>query len=1128
MKKQRKFYGNFQLHRKIVCIMKLTILFSFVFVISAGAVGYSQSAKLSLKLSNQSLVDALKQIEDQSEFYFYYNNNDIVGIRGISVNIQDAGIEKVLDELLLDTGLNYKMIDRYIVIKPVNEAAQTNMSAQQGKVAGVVKDAAGMPLPGVTVAIKGTNTGTITQSDGSFSLAGIPKDAILVFSFVGMRNQEVPVSGKSLINVSMEEETIGIEEVVAIGYGTVKKSDLTGSVTKVKTQQFETQQAANLLQYLTGTVAGVIVNNATSASESSEIEVRGPTSLSANNSPLIVLDGVIFNGNITDINPNDIESIDILKDASSAAVFGSRSASGVLIINTKRGSEKKLTINISAQLGLTGTTNEIRPYGPDGYIQLRQDFLRRQNPSSPEAYFDNPNSLPEGISLEAWQNYDTTVNPDPQDAWMTRLKLQDIEKRNLLDGRTFDWYEYAMRTGIRQNYDVSLSGGTSALKYYWSAGYTDNKNYIIGDDYQIVRSRLNTDAQLTNYLKVGMNAHFSSKDESNVAVNLNDVAIQSPYGQLYDDNGELTWYPHGYSGITNPFMNYFSYDKYNKTQNLFANIYGELILPFGFSFKTSFINRFDWTKNFYFNPSNTPEGNKTGGYARRINSSLYEWQIDNILTWKKKFGIHDFNVTLLYNAEKKQTWKDQIENIGFLTSEALSYHQLKAGSSPTVENEDTYSTGTATMGRLNYVLMDKYFMTLTYRRDGYSAFGQLNPYANFPSAALAWNIKKENFFHADWISNLKLRASYGVNGNRDIGVYEALAKLGTTKYLSGNTEVSGIYSSTMANAGLRWEKTTALNGGLDFAFLNGRISGSIDLYKTKTTDLLLDRTLPAIIGYKSVMSNMGRLDNKGLEFSLDIRNYSTKSFSWSSSLLFSFNRNKIVHLYGEMIDVVDANGNVVGKKEADDKTNGWFIGESIDRTWDYKALGIYQLGEENAATSFGKAPGDVKLYDPDGNGVSTPEDKEFIGYKKPRYHIGFRNDVTFFKNFSLSCFIRAELGSISPNSLLVHRSQMEDRQNAWNRPYWTTINSINTHTRLNTVDTPAFNLYESTSFVRLQDASLSYTIPHRIIDTIRIQRCRVYISGRNIYTISNWSGWDPESGNTPMPRVYTFGFDLTL
>ena len=1045
-------------------IMRLSVFFLCLFVAQTYAtVTYSQQKLFTLNMHGAKVLDVLNKIEDESEFFFLFNQKLLDVERQVNVDVKNENIGKILSGIFEKTNVTYFVKDRQIILTTEAVIAESDMGQQATKVTGKVTDQTGVSVPGASVTVKGTTIGVVTDLDGKYSLTNIPENATLQFSFVGMKTVEVKVGNQTNVNVTLAEETIGIEEVVAIGYGTVKKSDLTGSVTQVKAKQFDTQQAANFLQYMTGTVAGVSVNNSTSASENAQIEVRGPTSLNANNSPLIVLDGVIFNGNLNEINPNDIESIDILKDASSAAVFGSRSAAGVLIVNTKKGTGDKVVINLSSQLGLTGTTNEILPCNPEQYLNYRQDFLRRVNPALPLGYFNNPNSLPAGVSLDTWQKYDATVNADPQEAWMNRLKLKDIEKKNILAGNTYDWYDAAMRMGIRQNYDISLNGGTGALKYYWSNGYTNNKNYILGDDYQIIRTRLNTEATVTDYLKIGLNSQFSSKDESNVTVSLSSIMDQSPYGQPFDDAGVLKWYPHDDSVIPNPFINYYNYSKYNKTQNLFANLFGELTMPFGFSFKTSFINRYDWTKNFYYDPSTTPSGNKTLGHAQRVNSSLYEWQLDNVLTWKKKFGIHDFNATLLYSSEKKQTWRDQADNIGFSTSEALGFHQLNSGSSPTIVDNDTYSTGTAMMGRLNYILMSKYFLTLTYRRDGYSAFGQAHPNANFPSAALAWNIKNEKFLKISWIDNLKLRLSYGVNGNRDIGIYDALAQLATTKYLSGTTVVSGIYSATMANTDLRWERTTSLNGGLDFGFLDGRISGNIDIYKMVTTDLLLLRSLPAIVGYKSVMSNMGQLDNKGFELTLNTRNYSKNNFSWNSSLVFSFNRNKIVHLYGDMIDVKDQSGNVIGTKEADDRTNGWFIGESIDRIWNYRALGIWQLGEENAAKSFGKAPGDVKLFDPDGNGISTQEDKEFLGYSEPRYNVGFRNDISFLKNFNFSCFIRADLGQMSSNGLLMHTSQSEDRQNAYNLPYWTLENPINTYTRLNTVNTPSFTLYEPPS-----------------------------------------------------------------
>ena len=713
--------------------------------------------------------------------------------------------------------------------------------------------------------------------------------------------------------------------------------------------------------------------------------------------------------------------------------------------------------------------------------------------------------------------------------WMTRINLRDIEQENYLNGKTFDWYDAATRPGLRQNYNVNISGGIGKTKYYWSLGYTDNQGHMKGDKYKTIRSRINADTKITDYLTVGINAQFSNKDQSNETIKMNDVIRQSPLGQPYDENGELKWYPHDDSGVEkNPFLLYEKRDKFNVIQNLFANMYADVKLPFGFSYKVSFINRYDWEKNYYYDPATIPTGNKTNGFAQRINRSLYEWQVDNIISWKKTFGVHDFYATFLYNAEKKQTWKDTAENIDFSPSGALGFHQLKVGAAPTIVNEDTYATGTALMGRLNYTLLNRYLLTLSIRRDGYSAFGVNNPYATFPSGAFAWNLSEEPFFHINWIDNLKLRVSYGLNGNRDIGIYDALAQLGTSKYLTDGTLISGIYTNTMANSNLKWEKTKALNLGFDFSILGNKLTGTVDFYNMKTNDLLLKRSLPALIGYANVMSNMGELQNRGFEMTLNSYNIQNKDFNWSSTFTFSFNRNKIKHLYGEMIDVLDENGNVIGQKETDDITNKWFIGQSIDRIWDYRFDGIYQLGEEEIAATFGKAPGDTKLYDKNGDGVSTQEDKIFQGYTKPRFRLGLRNDFTVFKDFQISCFIRADLGHYGANGMLMHTSQVEDRVNAYAMPYWNPENPTNKYTRLNTVNNPGFTIYESRGFVRLQDLSVAYNIPEEITKNLKIGRCKVYLSGRNLITLTKWSGWDPESGNTPMPRTFTFGIDVTL
>lgn len=536
---------------------------------------YAQNAKLSLNKENATFEEIFKEIEAKTGYKFVYNTSEIDKNERVSIRETDQNLNDVLRNLFRNKrNISFRISNKHIAL----------FKAQVKKISGTVLDTQKEPVAGANVLIKGTATGTITDINGQFSLEAAEGDVLQV-SFIGYNTQEININQQTVLKITLQEDQQALEEVVVIGYGAVKKKDLTGAIAQVKADKYATQQSTNVLDMLNGTVAGFNSNIGTSASGTSEMEIRGPASLSANNSPLIVLDGVIFNGSINDINPSDIETVDVLKDASSAAVYGSRSAAGVVIINTKQGKGEKMTINFSAQLGLTDFTKDIRPNDLDGFLQRRMDFQRRINPNKPEGYYNNPNNLPEGIDVDTWQKYDASYQSDPIRTWMTRINLRDIEQENYLNGNTYDWYGAATRPGLRQNYNVNISGGIGKTKYYWSLGYTDNKGYMKGDEYKTIRSRINADTKVAEFLTVGINAQFSNKDESNEAIKMSDVYRQSPLGQPYDENGELKWYPHDDSGVEkNPFLLYEKRDKFHVTQNLFANMYADLKLPFGFSY----------------------------------------------------------------------------------------------------------------------------------------------------------------------------------------------------------------------------------------------------------------------------------------------------------------------------------------------------------------------------------------------------------------------------------------------------------------------------------------------------------------------------------------------------------------
>jgi len=1000
-------------------------------------------------------------------------------------------------------------------------------------VTGRVVDQNGNPVPGATVSIPGTSVGTATDIEGYYSLE-LPEGATIVFSFIGYLSQNVEVGIKSVINVVLLENPTDLDEVVVIGYGTQKKSDLTGAVKRVDAKTFQNQNVTQLSEMLTGTVAGFNANQGTSASGGSSLEVRGPTSLSAGTSPLIVLDGVIFNGSLQDINPNDIETMDILKDASSAAVFGSRAASGVILITTTKGQTGKPTINFTTQIGLAEVTNrDVRPLSKEEYTDFRRDLLIKENPSSPAYFYQNPNELPGDISLEQWINYNNNPNQDNTTEWLNRLLFFPEESENYLAGTGENWYDQVMQKGLRQNYDLSLSGGSEKIKYYWSLGSINNEGIITGDNFSTIRSRLNLDAEVTDWMKVGLNSQFSERNESNVQANLGQMLISSPFGSKFEEDGSVKWFPNGYLGAQNPLVNHLKQDKLRKIQNLFVTLYTELELPLGFSYKLSFQPRYTFLRDHNFWNSETILGGQTRsrGFGTREDSQIFEWMVDNLLKWNKRIGIHNFDVTFLYNIEKFQSWLSYQSGETFNPNQNLSFHGLQFATNHLVNNDDVYSTGDALMGRLNYTLMDKYLLTASLRRDGYSAFGQQNPRAIFPAAALAWKISDEAFFSSELVENLKLRLSWGINGNRDIGRYSALARLSQNLYSNGSQVLVGVFNNSLANPGLVWEKTQAFNIGLDLGLWEGRINASLEMYDMVTEDLLMERNLPQVTGFDNITTNLGELENRGLEFTLNTVNRNTNNFTWRSDFVFSLNRNKIVSLFGDF-EEVEVNGEII-TREVSDISNQWFIGQALDRVWNYDITGVWQMDETDEAQSYGLSPGDYKAVDVNSDGsYTTLEDKQFIGWSQPRYRIGLRNEFTFLQNFSASVFIRADLGHIGSVSDFLHNSSnLYDRRGMRAIPYWTEENPSSQFGSLTATSGAyggGYNIYFPRSFVRIQDLTLAYNVPVSIVQRMKLNNLRLFGSIRNLYSFDKWENWDPESGGSPMPRIYSMGLNVTF
>ena len=1139
MKKKRSMpHSSTMGMAKILMRMKLlTILVLSVFTVSA-ADSYSQVTKFNLKLNDVAIIEVFQQIEENSEFILLYNEKVLDLKRKVTVDVKNQKVTAVLDQVFKGTKNIYKIYDRQIVILE-NENAKVPVifenkteQPQNKKIKGHVTDQKGGALPGVSVIVKGTTIGTITDADGNFTLS-IPNSAeSLQFSFIGMKTQVILIEGKTEFNILLEEESFGIDEVVTIGYGTAKKSDLTGAVIRIDGKSFQNQPMTQLTDMLTGTVAGFYSRQGTSASGGSSMEIRGTKSLKASSSPMIVIDGVIYNGSIKDINPADIESIDILKDASSAAVFGARAAAGVIQITTKKGKKGKPIVNFSASIGATNETNELRPYDGEGYQQFRRDYLKAVNPDKPNYYFDSPDNLPEGVSLEDWRNASDNPQDNNTEEYLARLMFYQVEIDNYNAGKQVNWYDEVMRTGLRQNYDASISGATDRVNYYWSIGYQNNEGIIIGDEFQTVRTRLNFDLKVNDWLDVGINSQFADRNQSSVKGRIDRISYMSPYGSMYGDNGDVKWYPNTFP-VSNPLMNYYGQDRFSKSYNLFASMYAKLKLPFGIEYKISYQPRYSFLKDYNFWSSNTITGGSSHsqGYGSRKDASSFEWILDHLIHWKKEFGVHSFDLTLLYSAEQNNYWSGNSSNEGFVPNQNLGFHGLQFGTKPAVSNYDSKVTGDAAMARINYDLMGKYLLTASIRRDGYSAFGLENPRAVFPAAAFAWKVSNEEFFNVDWISQLKARVSWGVNGNRSIGAYSALAQLRPNFYYDGTNVQVGVYNNSLANSSLVWERTEAFNIGFDLGMFDNRLSVVAEYYNAKTNDLLMERQLPRITGFSSITTNLGEIGNKGLELTLNSVNINNSNFSWRTSVVFSFNRNEIIELYGDY-EEIEVDGEIV-KREIPDYSNEWFPGQAIDAVWDYNVTGVWQLNEKDEAAKYNMIPGEFKSEDVNKDYAYTAlEDKQFIGYTKPRYLFGMKNDFTFLKDFTASFFIRADLGHMARFYQAYRRGgDTYDKRSDYDIPYWTPENPINDYASLIS-DYNAYgggmHVYKSRSFVRLQDLSISYQMPSTICQTLKVNSIRIFGSGRNLLTFTEWPGWDPESGNTPMPKIVTLGINVSL
>ncbi|NDW11126.1 TonB-dependent receptor [Dysgonomonas sp. 520] len=995
----------------------------------------------------------------------------------------------------------------------------TNVYGQQEQrsVSGTISDINGEPLIGVSVIEDGTNNGTITDIDGKYQIT-VSSKSKLKFNYISYKPIEIQVGNQTVINLTLEENLSELDEVVVIGYGAVKKRDLTGSVASLSAKKIAEIPVTNTAQALQGRVAGVLVTNTNwDPGSSPSILIRGKRSINASNDPLYVVDGIPITAGMNELSPGDIESMEILKDASATAIYGSRGANGVILITTKKGKAGKIQVDYNGYVGAQTIQNKIELMNGAEYAAYTREAYRAAGlyPSNvPNKDLDytiiesfGGNTGPEGLNgapLDAytWQSiamaYDENGNYDPS---------------KVRTGAA--WWDEVERTGLITDHQLSIKGGSEKTKFLLGLNYFKNEGIYKSKDFERYSIRLNLDTDVFNWFKVGAQTQYTHSVQ-NRGTNFEDNWRVNPLGRLRDDEGNLVdctsgtdtqwWNPLLYlekGNVVNP----------KKINQFFGSFYGEIKLPLeGLRFRTNVGLDFISTQDYSFVASKARQDKPN--MATNATAQRYSYTIENLLFYDKTFNKdHNIGVTLLQSVQKdiNETNGIRVED---LPSDDLKYYDMASGLTLGYVDSNHQEWSIASyMGRLNYNFKQRYYATVSVRRDGSSRLADGHKWVSFPAFALAWRINEESFLkNVGVIDNLKLRVGYGKTANSAVNPYQTKGLLSKIYYNFGDKNAIGYAPGALSNKTLTWETTGQWNLGLDFGFLKNRINGTIDIYKQNTSDLLLNRQLPAVSGYTSVLSNVGKTENHGIEISLTTLNVKTKDFEWSTDWMFSYNKEKIVELY---------NGKV------DDIGNGWFIGKSINTFYDYKKAGIWQDTPEDLAemqkfndNGHTFTVGSVKIEDVNGDyKITADKDRQFLGQSRPKHMASFVNYFKY-KNFDLSVFFYGTFGGMIANE--IRYGHQAGRNNTAKYDYWTPENPTNAFPRPNKNKEPEYEAalyYEDSDFIRLKTITLGYTFPKKLISKAGISNFRIYATAQNPYVWSNYSGVDPEGAASGVSKA---------
>ncbi|RKD90308.1 TonB-dependent receptor [Mangrovibacterium diazotrophicum] len=1072
-------WWRYPLCKKMMRVMKLTFMLVLSGFMALASNSYSQLTTVSMDLKQASVVEIFDVIEAQTNYQIAYNSKNLNTSERMDLKIENKNIADVLDLVLKNSAVHYEFMGRYIVISD-DKDAQTGMLQMQQTISvkGKVTQSDGTAIPGATIIVKGTSIGGITDFEGNYSLTDIPTDAVLVFSFVGMRSQEVSIDGRQTIDVQLEEETIGLEEVVAIGYGTVKKRELTGSVSSVKAEDFNEVAASDPMQLIQGKVAGLSITrtNGGDPTEGFEIRLRGSSSISADQEPLVVVDG-IPGGDLNSIAPEDIESMDILKDGSAAAIYGTRGTNGVILVTTKRGKQGNMQVEFTSKYTTQSILKRVEVLNADEYRQMKTK-LETTHPEVAAGMVD--------------YGYDT------------------------------DWFDEIVRTPLSHVQHLSFSGGMNKTTYRMSLYYTQQEGVMLTSELDEYRANLNL-RQLALNDKLQFTVQLGLSDRTDHPVNYDafrQAIKRNPTEPVYNEDGSF-FEIDGWQ-YENPVGQLLERTRDNTSSSLFANLGAELYLTE--SLKAGAVGGVQRYRSLdgYYEPSYafTQETAGTTGLASRTASASETKTLETTIDFNKEFGEHIVSATAGYSFQEFVNEGFEAENANFISDDLL-YNDLGSGTKLTDGNADmsSYKTKNRLVGffaRASYNYKGKYFLSASVRREGSSKFGDNNKWGTFPAVSGAWDLTQESFMGNSSLDQLKIRAGYGVTGNQGIDPYLSLSRMGQSGFFFYNGEfIPGYGPVSNPNPNLKWETKHEYNVGVDWSVNHGIWSGTVDFYVRDTKDLLnlYDVPVPPNL-YEETMANVGSMRNSGIEVSLNAVAINKKDFKWNISLNGDWRKNKLLSLSNEYYQLEYRNVGEIGSPGVSAWTHRYYEGGSIGNIHGYVYEGL-------------TADGEWIFQDTNGDGEITVEDRTDIGNGIPDFYAGLTNTLQY-KNWDMSIMFRGMFGHQIINMKRIF----------YENPIMLPLNIMKSAMDSEIWDTQNFSSYyvENGDFVKLDNLTLGYTLPLKSKKWLKSGR--IFFTGTNLLVITGYKGIDPEGaiggltpgsddrGDYPSTRTYTLGINI--